>query len=103
MTFPPFYFDGNRWSGKVDSDARWCELALAYEGDVPRVLRARNAPRAELAALPANYHLDAPAVRDGDLESFGFRREHVGGVTLAAWSRARGLDLTAVFARRSRA
>ncbi len=102
--FPAFYFDGNKWFGGVDSEEAWCELVSAYEGDVQRVLGARNALHADLAALPENYHLDAPAVREGDLETFGFRREHKdGAVTLDEWARARGVDLAALYAARARA
>mgnify|MGYP000423240811 CR=1 FL=1 len=93
--FPTFYFDGNRWFGVVDSDERWCELVAAYDGAVQRLLGATNAPRSEVAELPAGHHLDAPEVRQSETESFGFRCEHVGAVTLGAWARTRGYDLAA--------
>ncbi len=101
MTFPPFSFDGNQWFGCVDSDARWCELVAAYQGDVARVLGATTAPRTEPAALPASDSGEA-RVQDDDPERFSFRHDPRGAVTLAAWSRARGYDLAAAFARRTR-
>ena len=101
-TFPPFFFDGNLFAAKIDTEPRWWELVAAYEGDVARLLEAKNAPLSKVVGLPSHYHLGAPDVQTGAMESFGFRREHIGTLTLEAWARARGYDLRASAERRPR-
>ena len=103
-TFPPFFFDGNRYAKTIDTEEGWWELVAAYEGDVDRLLAAKNAPLSDVVGLPSHYHLHAPDVQTGAMETFGFRREHHGGtLTLGTWARARGFDLAASAARRPRA
>jgi hypothetical protein len=98
--FAPFYFDGNRRFGLVDSPEKWAEFVFAYEGDVGRLLEATQAPMADISSLPPAYHFGTPGVRTGEIPSFGFRREHLAGtITLAAWAAEHEMDLWAMAAR----
>lgn len=92
----PFFFDGNQWSGAVDSVAKWRLLVSAYPV-LDKLLGAKMAPHGAIRALPVEYHLAAPDVTHGAMPSFGFRREHLDGtVTLGEWARAQGMDLRAM-------
>jgi hypothetical protein len=92
----PFFFDGNQWSGTVDSAAKWRLLVGAYPV-MDKLLSAKMAPQGAIRALPIDYHLAAPGVLDGAMPSFGIRREHIDGtVTLGEWARAQGMDLRAL-------
>lgn len=93
-----FYFDSNRWFGVVDSPAKFKELlaAFAVDHDLEWLLnRAKRARVAEVAKLPANYHLGAAKrTRTGEMPNFGFRREHTTGTqTLGEWLRENKIDL----------
>lgn len=84
----PFFFDGNRWFGTVDSAAKWRHLVSGYLGDVERLLDAKM-------AQPAGG-------TSGAVPSFEFRREHVdGAVTLGEWASALGIDLRALAVEKS--
>src|SRR5574341_497453 len=102
MTFIPFFFDGNRWFGTVDSAEKWFELLTAYP-EVDHVLDAKMAPQSEIDELPKEYHLGAMGVRTGRTPSFGFRREHTGDVRLEDWAKTRGMNLRALAVERPRA
>jgi len=90
----PFFFDGNRWCGLVDSQEKARELLRHYRVD--ECERAKIAPVAEVGKLPREYHLGAMDVRHGTVRSFGFRREHVGDLTLGEWLKSRGISLAGV-------
>lgn len=97
MSFPVFYFDANSWFGLVDSVDRWQELVSAY-GETPerldRLLEAKMAPQSEINELPEAYFAGDPEVVTGQVPSFGFRREHIGGtIKLGEWAKSRACDL----------
>lgn len=105
-TFPVFYFDGNEWFGVVDGPARWHDLLTSYSTDeeLAQVLSARMAFPLDVKELPREYFLGAGTVHEGEMPSFGFRREHVSGtVQLEEWAKNRGIDLRALAATRGRA
>lgn len=104
--FPTFFFDGNRWFGIIDSPARWFDLLASYNSDedLQRVLDAKMAPQLEMHELPAEYFMGAGGVYQGDIPSFGFRREHLPGtIRLEDWTKNRGLDLRELTTKRVRA
>lgn len=89
-----FYFDSNSWFDVVDSPEKFKDLLVAYKGNLSNLLDAKRAPVAEVAKLPANYHLGAAKrTRTGEMPNFGFRREHTGKQTLGEWLRENNVDL----------
>lgn len=92
MDFVPFFFDGNRWFKLVNGVKRWRDLLHIYK--LEDVLDAKIAPLKDIKELPAIYHFGTPRVRTGEIPSFGFRREHIDGVTsLEEWAESMGMDL----------
>ena len=94
MKFVPFFFDGNRWFGKVTCSEEWFSLLATY--DLEQVLTSKMAPQLELDELPPEYHFGAMEVRKEFLPmpSFGHRREHAPGtVSLEEWAKNRGMNL----------
>lgn len=84
MPKKPFYFDGNQWTGFVDSEARWQALLKAYE-------RVTSGPiEARATVLRAN------ALREGESKqrrpAFGFYLEYTGKQTLGEWLESLSLD-----------
>jgi len=99
MEFTPFFFDGNRWFQLVDCPEKWRDLLSAYDGELERLLSAKEASLSSIRALPPTYHFGTPGVRTGAIPSFGFRREHIDGVsTLEEWAARMGMDLRALAA-----
>jgi hypothetical protein len=107
MRFHAFFWDSNKWFGKIDSPERWFNMlthVLRDEADLDRVLEAKMAPVAEISELPPEYFIGNMHVNDGELRSFGFRREHIPGtVKLEEWAKARGMDLRELSKQRPRA
>ena len=94
MGFTPFFFDGNRWFQMVDSPQRWRELIRAYDGGIEQLLATKEAALSNIKELPPTYHFGTPGVRTGAIPSFGFRREHMDGVSsLEEWAKRAGMDL----------
>ncbi len=89
-----FFFDGNRWTGKIDSRDKWWKLLAQYP-DYDAVLKTRKAMVTDVSGLPNTYFMGAQSVRSGSVPSFGFRREHRKGigVTLEQWAQAHGINL----------
>jgi hypothetical protein len=79
----------------VDSAEQWQSLLRVYK--LEKVLAAMMAPIGDIINLPPMYFVGSPGVHSGKIPSFGFRREHQGGmVTLEQWASGKGMDLRAL-------
>lgn len=89
--FVPFFWDANKWFGKVESEDDLRVLLTYY--DIDTVCDAKLAMQSNIDDLPQTYHVGAPDVRSGRTRSFGLRREHRSSVRLEDWALARGMNL----------
>jgi hypothetical protein len=80
MTKKPFYFDGNQWSGFVDSQARWNELLAAH-----RWLSSVNGESTTSASEARVYVLKARRGPQEGRDCFGTYGEYRGEQTLWNW------------------
>lgn len=102
MRWTAFFWDANQFFGKIDSVEKFQELLSYY--DIERVCDAKMAPVMEIDELPPNYFFGTPGVTNGELRSFGYRREHIPGtVRLEDWAKTRGMDLRKLAERKPEA